>query len=802
MKYIFPLRIWFRVATLLVILMCSGTLSAAEVEGPPASKQELSIANASVDQESSPAIIDRIITVVASWLAILGVAPEGVKLYAPWIVGAPAFVVLVLIIIFFRPRSKEKKRQRNLKTGKALGIKSSSINSSQIELISGDSALTDKQKVLKFFFNLFKKQINADSNTPTELFLVETRPTCPNESYEMRVLQNGEWIVRRMSIGLLGQGGGSRSKCYYVIYDSHMVIKLPAEPITQFLSYNRQIAAEASIVARLQPRECIVPRVSVILESVHKIPYSHELSPEAVEKKYVHLLEVKPAFQEYVKISGSFAFFMDLAKHFFLSNTLEEIHHGHISLAQEAIQHPDLLWDQNGFVGRYGEEAGAVCHVLREAYYRCESKLETLVEEAAIIDDVPLFRLKQWFLIHLAGEQLHPKKEDLPEGLIYKANELLRNVIAANQEEVNRYRIGVNAYIRDIRFSQHRNQLEGLSTNTLDLLAWLGKNGLALRDLKPENLFVAGNPDEYPLFLGNPDKFSIGLIDVETAVAIDHKDKSKTPQPQLAGTPLYATPSHLFSNSILNEIYDDFQMILHLQDWYATIAILFKVITGENLFINTAGSFPEILRRLKIIDPAGQTLDADVGSINQIFWNSAAAELREALQKHLSLFLQVEVKVPSAFVPLIIKALHHESNQLARATARIVEDQKLFTSLEKSNFLRRASAEKIHHMKNKLLHEIEANPKPNHQKMEVLSLLDSLENHKARLQRKLEAAAALKAAESPIASDQLLEAMFQHVFSIMYLPHWPALQPSKFENSAHLPLDLATYQATMAPEYT
>lgn len=788
-------------AIMLWVVVCPATLPAADVEDIP------TIENATPPSETVPdespkeaAIVDRMIAAVSGWLTEFGVGTEEVKLYATWLVGAPALVVFIVILMLIRPKRSRENDQRNLKTGNALGLKSKSTDGSQINLVSADDALTDKQKILKFFFNLFKKQINADPGCPTELYMVETRPTCPNESYEMRVLQDGEWTVRRMSIGMLGQGGGSRSKCFYVIYDSHMVIKLPSTRITHFLSYNRQIAAEAAIVERLQPRECIVPRVSVILESVHKIPYSHELSPEEVEKKYIHLLEVKPKFQEYLKIGGSFAFFMDLAKHFFLSNTLEEIHHGHTSIAQEALQHPDLLWDQNGFVGRYGEEAGVVCHTLRDAYYRCESKLAALVEDAAIIDDVALFRFKHWFLVHLAGEQLHPQKEDLPADLINKVNQYLREIIKKNQENVNQYRIGVNAYIRDLHFSRHRNQLEGLATNTLDLLAWLGNCGLALRDLKPENLFVAGNPDEYPLFLGDPDKFSIGLIDVETAVALNYKDKSQTPQPQLAGTPLYATPSHLFSNTILNELYDDLNTILHFQDWYATIAIIFKIITGENLFISTAGVFPEIMRRMKILDPAGPNLNADVGKISQIFWNSASVELRDALEKHLSLFLQIEVRVPGEFVSIIVKALHRDADLLNKATQKIVEEQKLFTSAAKCQFLRQAPVEKIRQMKLKLLQDIETSSQADAQQGKMLRLLDRLEKHKSHYQRKLEAAAMLKASQSSITADQVLEAMFQYVCSQMHLPHWPVLNPSKWEGAAHLPIDIATYQATMAPE--
>jgi serine/threonine protein kinase len=801
MKITYFRRVLYCVLVSIMALHCSLLAGASEAI-PPSSAHGETVLDQAVDEnrkneEISQAIIDRLITSVARWLTeTLGIEAEGVNLFATGILGAPVLLAGILIILLLR-RQRHRGSRRKGRSGRPMGLPSKKADDDQLNLMSLDSALTDKQRILKFFFNLYKRQINAAPNAPTELFLVETRPTCPDETYEMRVLQNGEWTIRRMSIGLLGQGGGSRSKCFYVIYGSHMVIKLPAEPITQFRSYNRQIAAEAAIVNRLKPRECIVPRVSVILKSVQKIPYSQELSSDEIEKKYVHLLEVKPTFQKNLKIGGSFALFMDLAKHFFLSNTLEEIHHGHTSIAQEAKQHPDLIWDQRGFVGRYGEEAGSVCHVLKEAFYNCEPELERLIEKAAIIDDVPQFRLKQWFMVHLAGEQLHPGKEDLPDDLIGKVNALLRKVVKNHQGEVNRYRIGVNAYIRDLHFSRHRSQLEGLSTNTLDLLEWLGSHDLALRDLKPENLFVAGNPDEYPLFLGNPAKFTIGLIDVETAVVINHKDKSKTPQPQLAGTPLYATPSHLFSNTLLDTVYDDFLSIFHLQDWYATIAIIYKIITGENLFINTAGAFPEIIRRLKKLDPTAPSLDTDIGQINQIFWNSAAAELKDAIQKHLSLFLQVEVAVPQPFVPIIIKALHRDADRLNLDIKAIIEEQNMFTSPEKCNFLKRASAEKIGQMKNRLVQDIQRTTGKDDQKDKLLKLLDCLVQQKAHLQRKLEAAAALKAAQSPISADQLLEAMFQHVYSHMYLSHWPTLNPSKFDEVGDQPMDIATYQATM-----
>ena len=83
------------------------------------------------------------------------------------------------------------------------------------------------------------------------------------------------------------------------------------------------------------------------------------------------------------------------------------------------------------------------------------------------------------------------------------------------------------------------------------------------------------------------------------------------------------------------------------------------------------------------------------------------------------------------------------------------------------------------------------------QRRQALELLKRIESLKGRLQRKLEAAAALKAKAEGIGSDQLLEAMFERVLNAMYLPHWTAPEPAKWRGKSDLPSDIATYQATI-----
>jgi serine/threonine protein kinase len=747
------------------------------------------------NQGKEQPLLIRVKSAIEALLAKLGINIEFAKYYATWIVGAPTLVIVILIAMIFRPRRK-KITPASVQRSMAAGAKKPP-RLKKFKARQEPEPATDKERILRFFFNLFKQQVGADQNAPTTLSLVESRPICPNETYEMRVLHNEDWVSRRMSIGLLGQGGGSRSKCFYVIYDSHMVLKIPSESIQAFPEYRAKIKAEAHIVERLAPRECIVPRVAVILQAVHTIPDSAKLSDEAFEARYMHLMEVNPDLQEYLKIGASFAFFMDLARHFFLSSTLEEIHRSDQRIVSEAMKQHELLWDQHGFVCRYGEEAGAVCHGLQDAYYRCESRLRQLVEKTHIVEDIPAFQLKQWFLTHLAGEKIDADSEELPHEFIERVNRLLTKVMRENHYHVERYRLGVRRYIREMRFSQHRAQVENLSTNTLDLLFWIGRKGLALRDLKPENLFVAGEPDAYPIFLNDAKKFSIGLIDVETAVVIDAAKSEDIPQPQLAGTPLYATPTHLLNNIILHEVYRDVRTILHMQDWYATIAILYKIITGRNLFSVTARTFPEIVQRIRLIDPTGPDVERDVAAIGSLFWSSALAEFEEGLDKEMDILKRIEVEIPKSLTADIVKALHRGSNEITQQLKKIIAKQSVFTDPGKCRFLIEAPVEKIRKMTQKLSEKRPETSDPTDQRRQALTLLERIEKLKDRLQRKLEGAAALKAGTPRISSDQLLEAMLEKVFGTMYLPNWIKPEPAKWSGKSKLPSDINTYQATM-----
>jgi len=162
--------------------------------------------------------------------------------------------------------------------------------------------------IIDYFLNLFRLQIGADPDAPMKTKALMDSASGSNTVYELRIKHRGEWMRRRMSVGPLGDEAGSKSKCFYVIYDVHLVVKIPVKPISEFEFYNKCIKKEGQIVDKLAPKECIVPRVSTIVSMIHKLPESAHLSVDQLEEKYVDWLRSKTQYQKYLKIKNTFVF--------------------------------------------------------------------------------------------------------------------------------------------------------------------------------------------------------------------------------------------------------------------------------------------------------------------------------------------------------------------------------------------------------------------------------------------------------------------------------------------------------------
>jgi len=611
--------------------------------------------------------------------------------------------------------------------------------------------------IVRFFLTLFKHQIGAEPDAPAEFVPLMSKTTGPNHIFELRVKHMEDWAKRRMTIGPLGEESGSKSKCYYVIYDVHMVVKIPARPIDDFEEYIDSIKKEMHIVNKLIPKECIIPKVSVILGLIHSFPYSEDTPPERLEERYINWLRKSTEYQKYLKINNTFIFIMDLSKYYFLSHILDELHDIKNLIVREIIENAHTIWESAKFKGRYGTENDAIVEI-REIFNRSETNIRHLLDKAGVRTSVPIYQIQSWFYSHLAANSVTADVDGFPDKFIIELNRLLKKSMQNNSTVVDVYRKIIKDYIYRSSFEQNKPQLEAVTANLLDILAWFREKRVSMRDLKPDNLFVAGDPARYPLFLKSAQEFSI-----------------KIKQPMLGGTPFYATPSHFIKNDVLIYKFKNLGKILHLQDWHATLILIYKVITGDLLFEQTARLFSEI-RNLMVNanKPGGHQTDV-FEEASRIFWHSAVSEFQGKIAESEKSLKAVVVDLTETVKYMFGRTLVKEKKSIVRAIKKCVDSQNIFEKDPIRDLLLRCSYAKTCQFKADL--EIKAKRAGNLSppRTEAITFLHKLADLKALFGQLVYVQKLLSQPEPKMSAYDILNFMFNVVFNNMYRSEWAPL---------------------------
>ncbi len=138
---------------------------------------------------------------------------------------------------------------------------------------------------------------------------------------------------------------------------------------------------------------------------------------------------------------------------------------------------------------------------IRDLYNRCAVNIRRLVDSAGITATISDYQIQSWFIMHLADGEISANGSGYPEDFISDLNRLLKKAIRDNSNVIEVYRKTIKNYVYMSSFEQNKAQMASISVNLLDILAWFQKKRVSMRDLKPDNLFVAGDPQKYPLFL-------------------------------------------------------------------------------------------------------------------------------------------------------------------------------------------------------------------------------------------------------------------------------------------------------------
>jgi serine/threonine protein kinase len=631
---------------------------------------------------------------------------------------------------------------------------------------------SDLREIALFFLELHKVQNGLGADAPAHFRMTGQSSSGEMTIFELCAQTSREWLNRRMSIGPIGEETGSKSKCYYVIYDTHMVIKLPPTDVMDMDTYVRAIQKDERIASQLTPVKCIVPMVSVVLKKVTPLPFPLNQNQEELEKGYIRLVERKPDYQAYLKIGNRFAFFMELTNNFFLGRVINELHLSKERIGDEIREIPDVMWDQQAFTNRYGLASFPVFNRLQTLYKECESTVHSIVRMDGRQAKIQTFQIKHWFLSKIAGEKLQWVARGGDEQLIERVEEGFSEIFKSNQQIVDDVLQLLKSRLAERAFIGNREAIENLASNTIELLWRLEEKQLVLRDLKPDNLFLDANPDHYPDVLKDPDRFSIGVIDVETAVSLKPNKDGQIEQPLIGGTPLYATPLHLFNNETLSSSFAPLKNAFFYQDWYAMVAIVFKEITGKNLFVRAAKSFPAALKRLKKSKSKPIPDDKTIHEICNGFWSAALWDMKKALAGHANVLYQLVLRLPEEMAPRVETELKRERACLKRAIQKHVSLSPLLKSEKNRTFLVEASCETI----KKQVARWETPESLSEQNRliapEMVSFLNTLNRMKEGEKQKAVSLATLSQENRQISAHALLEAMFQIIYIELYKSRW------------------------------
>ena len=676
-------------------------------------------------------------------------------------IGLLALFLFLLIMVRLRrlagPISRVKSDQRKLKLS-----------------ATANQEPPTRLDIVRFFLILFKHQIGAEPDAPSEFVPLISKTPGLNHIYELRVKHAADWVKRRMTIGPLGEDTGSRSTCYYVIYDVHMVVKIPVRPINDFEDYIGSIQKEVHIVNKLIPKKCIIPRVSVILSLIHTLPYAQDTPAERLEKRYIDWLRKSSEYQKYLKINDTFVFFMDLSKYYFLNHILDELHDIRNMTIREITENAPVIWDPAKFRGRYGTEPEAILE-MRDIFNRCEVNVHRLMEKAGLASPASAYQVQKWFYTHLAAKQVAANGGGYPDKFIHALNRLLDRLMQANPKVIDSYRKTIKNYVYRSSFEQNKIQIAAITANLLDMLAWVGEKKVSMRDLKPDNLFVAGDPVKYPLFLKSARDFSIGIIDVETAVDLENYGEDKISQPLLGGTPYYATPSHFVKNEVLSRKFDCLGDILHLQDWHATLVMIYKTITGNLLFEQTARLFGEI-RGLMVEANRSDRRRSDVfEEASRIFWHSAFSEFQVKLRESEKTLKSVRLDLPNIVKRMFENVLSKEKKSIVRAIQDCVISQRIFESQRTRSLLVKCSYARTCRFKADLEKRAGTAGRLSRPGSEAIAFLHKLADLKALFGQHAYATKLLSQPQTRLSAYDILTLMFNVVYHNMYRSQWAPL---------------------------
>jgi serine/threonine protein kinase len=409
-------------------------------------------------------------------------------------------------------------------------------------------------------------------------------------TYEIH-FQYGSRTLRRRFTAYRLNGVHSKSECYQVSdpHGRYLVVKIPPQPITDFAAYLKEVEHERSLAEKLLTLDIkvVVPCVGAVMRHVHPLKDAEVLLRGEAEHRHLEmLLQSGDKYADCFRVNGSFVFFMEFLDEPFLGRVVRDFYDRELldTLQRQTFEKDvKLLADRDRLTFVADHQHIGSRHGLEILFAGLRRQLNDFCRQVdSVFASCSVFvgsRQKQeWFIRRALGEKVsgaeffrtwQPENGD-SEVLATRLDEVLGQELG-EAGAMPRYVQLLQREARQSAFGYASSRMRKIGEKLLQLLAALEKIGLVLRDLKVDNLFIAD------------DEMEVGLIDLETGgdVSTGHIEGIVP-----AGMPSNMTLSNLLFVEQLRRIYGESGVgtILHLQDWYATIAMMFEISIGITCF--------------------------------------------------------------------------------------------------------------------------------------------------------------------------------------------------------------------------
>ncbi len=561
------------------------------------------------------------------------------------------------------------------------------------EKIQADRRLKSREKVVDFFLNLYNAQMKGLTNNPN-LFKQLNEVHGRLFTYELGVKNFEKWSSRFMGITHLGETSGGKSKCFKVTYDDVLVVKIPRKPISSLPDYIEGIKTERQIAAKLAPEiKCIAPQVSPILKRIPAFYDGMGWVPEELEDKCMERLLQFPQFQEYLKIDGSFVYFMDISKYSFLIQIIKDMYDFRDKIQKEIIYSPDIILNFHKFEEKYGIQNASVWLNINQVFKEYESNVDNMLGRYGLASVVSSYRKRSWFLKFLTETEDLKDESGIGSEFLDELNVTIRDLVHRCRTHIQNFTQTVSDHTRQELFAKNSGRITGIVTSTLRLLANLKEKQVAIRDLKPDNIFVMMELARISINRTYENIVCLGLIDLETAISLDIKKTEPLKQPLLGGTPSYATPSNFVKNPVLESVFEETPKILHLQDWHSSLCIIYITITGESLFVRSRNILNEIINIMKMPESQRPDLKDKFQKNSYHFWYTATEEFQKKTIAKQALLKEIEIQIPANTRKMFYQEAVNWSQRINNIILKRLGNQPVFRTQNSIKKLKDSSCE-------------------------------------------------------------------------------------------------------------